>query len=199
MTYNDEEILRRLRIGEDSAWEFKQLEFSGDRPISPRRDDWANEIAAFANASGGVLLCGVSDDGEVQDMSREQIVRLDAHLVEICTDTIKPPVRIKTHHTEVADGKLVLLVEVPAGDSVHEAPGGSYIRVGASKRRMTSDERLRQARFRWFDEQPVHFVLGEAQRLTENEGREALVRIVDIVGRSALVEYRPVEGTVGLI
>ena len=63
---------------------------------------------------------------------------------------------------------------------------------------MTSDERLRQARFRWFDEQPVHFVLGEAQRLTENEGREALVRIVDIVGRSALVEYRPVEGTVGL-
>ena len=161
MTYSDEEILRRLRLGEDSAWEFKQLEFSGDRPVSPRRDDRANEIAAFANASGGVLLCGVSDNGEVQDISRERIVRLDTHLVEICTDTIKPPVRINTHHTEVAGGKLLLLVEVPAGDSVHEAPGGSYIRVGASKRRMTSDERLRlaqrrgQARFRWFDEQPV--------------------------------------------
>ncbi len=49
MTYSDEEILRRLRLGEDSAWEFKQVEFSSDRPTSPRRDDWANEVVAFAN------------------------------------------------------------------------------------------------------------------------------------------------------
>ena len=161
MSYNEEEIMRRLRLGEDSAWEFKQVEFSGDRPTSPRREDWANEIAAFANASGGALLCGVSDDGDVQGMSRQQITNLDSLLVEICTDAIKPPVRISTYHRELADGKPVLLVEVPPGDSLHEAPGGSYIRVGASKRRMTSDERLRlaqrrgQARFRWFDEQPV--------------------------------------------
>ena len=60
MTYSEQEILRRLRLGEDSGWAFKQVEFSGDRPTSPRRDDWANEIAAFANANGGALLCGVS-------------------------------------------------------------------------------------------------------------------------------------------
>ena len=35
MTHTDEEILRRLRLGEDSAWEFKQIEFSGDRPVKP--------------------------------------------------------------------------------------------------------------------------------------------------------------------
>ena len=90
MTYNDEEILRRLRLGEDSAWAFKQVEFSGDRPVSPRRDDWANEVVAFANATGGALLCGVSDDGDVQTMSRRQITNLDALLVEVCTDSIKP-------------------------------------------------------------------------------------------------------------
>ncbi len=161
MTYTDEEILRRLRLGEDSAWEFKQVEFSGDRPTSPRRADWANEIAAFANVTGGALLCGISDDGEVQGMSRRQITNLDALLVEVCTDSIKPPVRIRTDHRELAGRKPVLLVEVPQGDSLHEAPGGAYIRVGASKRLMTSDERMRlaqrrgQARFRWFDEQPV--------------------------------------------
>ncbi|MDE0071876.1 MAG: putative DNA binding domain-containing protein [Caldilineaceae bacterium] len=155
------EILRRLRLGEDSAWEFKQVEFSGDRPTSPRRDDWANEVVAFANATGGALLCGVCDDGDVQIMSRRQITNLDALLVEICTDSIKPPVRIRTDHRELAGGKSVLLVEVPQGDSLHEGPGGAYIRVGASKRLMTSDERMRlaqrrgQARFRWFDEQPV--------------------------------------------
>ena len=161
MTHTDEEILRRLRLGEDSGWEFKQIEFSGDRPVSPRRDDWANEVVAFANATGGALLCGVSDDGDVQNMSRRQITNLDALLVEVCTDSIKPAVRIRTDHRELAGGRPVLLVEVPQGDSLHEGPAGAYIRVGASKRLMTSDERMRlaqrrgQARFRWFDEQPV--------------------------------------------
>ena len=145
MRYTDEEILRHLGLGEDSGWAFKPLAFRGDRLTSPRRDDWADEIGAFANGRGGVLLCGVNDNGELQTISREQIVRLDAHLVEICTDSIKPPVRINTHHTEIADGKLLLLVEAPPGDSVHESPGGCYIRVGASKRRMNSDERLRLA------------------------------------------------------
>ena len=38
--------------------------------------------------------------------------------------------------------------------------------------------------------QPVHFVLGEELRLTDADGREMKVRIVDIAGRSALLEYR---------
>ncbi len=161
MTYTDSEILGRLRLGEDSGWEFKQVEFRGNRPTGPSPHDWADEIAAFANASGGALLCGVTDEGDLQGMSREQIANLDMHLVEICTDAIKPPVRIRTDHRELDGGKLVLLVEVPPGVSAHESRDRSYIRVGASKRVMTSDERMRldqqrgQARFRWFDEQAV--------------------------------------------
>ena len=161
MNYRVEEIESRLRSGEDSGWEFKQVEFAGDRPRRPTRDDWADEIAAFANAAGGVVLAGVADDGKVIGMSRAQIANLDALLVEVSTDTIKPPVRIRTHHTELSDGRLVLLGEVPESDSVHESPGGNYIRVGASKRLMGGDERLRlaqrrsQARFLWFDKQPV--------------------------------------------
>ena len=161
MNYRVEEIESRLRSGEDSGWEFKQVEFAGDRPKRPTRDDWADEIAAFANAAGGVVLAGVADDGKVIGMSRAQIANLDALLVEVSTDTIKPPVRIRTHHTELSDGRLVLLAEVPESDSVHESPGGNYIRVGASKRLMGGDERLRlarrrsQARFLWFDKQPV--------------------------------------------
>ena len=84
MQFSDADIERRLRLGEDSAWEFKEVEFAGNRPS---RDDWADEIAAFANARGGVLLCGVSDDGEAQGMSREQVVALDALLVEVSTDS----------------------------------------------------------------------------------------------------------------
>ena len=160
MTYSDEESRRQLQLGEDSNWEFKAVEFAGNVPRSPRRDDLADEIAAFANAYGGVLLCGVTDDGEVQGMSRERIVALDSLLVEISTDSITPAVRIRTYHKQLDDRRL-LVVDVPEGDTQHESPGGSYVRVGGSKRRMTSDERLRlaqwrgQARFHSYDEQTV--------------------------------------------
>ena len=38
--------------------------------------------------------------------------------------------------------------------------------------------------------QAVHFIFGEELHLTDADGKEALVRIVDIVGQAALVEYR---------
>ena len=161
MTYSDEDIVLQLQLGEDSRWEFKEIVFSGTRPRSPSRNDLADEIAAFANAEGGVLLCGVTDTGGVQDLSREQLVAIDAFLVEVSTDSIKPAVRIRTQHRQTPDGKRFLVADIPQGDAQHDSPGGSYIRVGGSKREMTSDERLRlaqrrgQARFVSFDEQTI--------------------------------------------
>ena len=38
--------------------------------------------------------------------------------------------------------------------------------------------------------QPVHFVPGEEMRLTDAQGQEKRIRVVDVVGRSALIEYR---------
>ena len=40
-------------------------------------------------------------------------------------------------------------------------------------------------------QEPVYFLPGEEMHLADNKGKEMLVRIVDIVGQSALVEYRP--------
>ena len=161
MTVSSEEIRRQLRLGEDSAWEFKQVAFRGDVPTSPSRDDWANEIAAFANTSGGILLCGVTDEGSIQGMSRKQMDNLERLLVEVCSDSIKPPIRINVFRKEIEECKPILLVQVPEGYAQHESPGGCFYRVGSSKREMTSDERLRlaqrrgQARFLWFDKQTV--------------------------------------------
>ena len=160
MTVSDAEIRRRLRLGEDSAWEFKQMEFEGDRPTGPRRDDLADELAAFANASGGVLLCGVTDDGRIQGMSKKQMAAVDELLVEVCTDAVKPALRIGVHHREL-DGKAFVLVEVSRSDMVHERVGQWFIRVGATKRRLNGDERLilaqnrAQSRYLWYDKQTV--------------------------------------------
>ena len=49
----DEEIRQRLKLGEDSGWEFKQVVFAGTRLENPSLDEVAAEMIAFANADGG--------------------------------------------------------------------------------------------------------------------------------------------------
>ena len=160
MTFSEEEVRHQIRLGEDSCREFKRIKLAGGRLTSPRRDDLADEIAALANARGGLLLCGVTDQGKIQGLSRDEATRLDTIVVGVSSDAIKPAVRIHTYHVEL-DGQLLVVVEVPQGESQHDSPGGSYVRVGGSKREMTTDERLRlalrrgRARFRSFDEQTV--------------------------------------------
>ena len=160
MTVSDEAIRQRLELGEDSRWEFKQVEFAGSRPTSPARDALADEMIAFANAKGGVLLLGVADDGRLQGMSKSQLAELSNMIVEVSTNSIEPALRIDVHHREL-DRKAFVMVEVPRGDSLHERRGRSYIRVGSSKRPLTGDERMRlaqrraQARYLWFDRQAV--------------------------------------------
>ncbi len=160
MNITNDAIRERLRLHEDSGWEFKQIEFRGNRPVKPTRDDWADEITAFANATGGVILCGVTDTGEIQGLHSEQLVALDRLVAEVCANSIKPALPVEIRHCNL-DGKAMMLVQVPRGSALHECKGRSFIRSGASKREMTSDERLRlsqarsQARYLWFDEQTV--------------------------------------------
>ena len=160
MVYTDDEIRRQLRLGEDSAWEFKRVDSRANDPGRKHRDSWADEIAAFANARGGVLLLGVTDTGDVPGMSRDQLDAIERHVREICTDSIKPMIRIETYRREL-DERSFLLVSIPEGDAQYDSPGGSFIRVGSAKQPMSPDERMRlaqrrgQARFTGFDEQTV--------------------------------------------
>ena len=161
MAYSDDEVNRHLLLGEDGSWEFKEVFFAGNRPKAPRRDDWADEIAALANAEGGVLLCSVTDEGDVREMSREQMNQLELLIAEVCTDSIRPPIRVNIFRRDTPDGRAFLLVDVPEGHAQHDSPGGSFVRVGSTKRRLNGEERLRlaqsrgQARFLRFDKQPV--------------------------------------------
>ncbi len=51
--------------------------------------DWADEIIAFANSIGGMLIVGAGNDGSDIGMSRTQIANLDKLLKEISSDKIK--------------------------------------------------------------------------------------------------------------
>jgi len=157
---SNDEIQKRLHLGEDNYWGFKQFEFSNGRPASPKRDDLADELIAFANAKGGNLLCGVTDSGQVQGMTKLQINAVNGLLVEVSSNSIEPALRIDVQHREI-DGKAFVLVEIPRSESVHERSGKAFLRVGHSKQRMSGDERMRlaqsrtQSRYLWFDEQTV--------------------------------------------
>ncbi len=161
VTISDDEIRQQLPYhGEDYSWEFKLIEFKGERPTNPRRDDLADEMTAFANANGGILLCGVADNGHIQGFSPTQTAAVIKLLVEVSKDKVKPPLRINPQNRKL-DGKEFVLVEVPKGDTVHEREGHAFLRVGAIKRHLSFDECLRlaqnrgQSRYLRFDKQTV--------------------------------------------
>ena len=90
----------------------------------------------------------------------------------------------------------VELERLPAGGSVifPEATGGlPGLRGRVNPIRDTADRTYLYASNIAVNEgqqQPVHFLPGEELRLADADGNELWVRIVEIVGRSALVEYR---------
>ena len=154
------EIEFQLQLGEDSNWEFKQIKFRGDRPVEPKADAIADELAAYANTSGGVVLFGVTDSGNVQDMTREQLTKLEKLIANICYDKITPEIDFTTSRQQI-DDKKILAVIVHSGYAAHQSPGGIYRRFGSTKRKLKSDQILRlaqqraQSRFLWFDKQIV--------------------------------------------
>ena len=89
------------------------------------------------------------------------------------------------------------LAALPAGGSVIFPEATGYLpglRGSLNPIRDTHDRTYLYAShiaIREGEQQPVHFVPGEELRLTDADGTELSVRIVEIVGRSALVEYFP--------
>ena len=160
------EILDRIRLGEAAFLELKEVRFAGGKVRGPRRDDLANEIAAFANGRGGVCLLGVADDPrEIVGIPEDRIGAVVAFAREVCTESIEPPLSalIEPIRLPAATGEelVVVKIDVPRSLFVHKSPGGYLHRVGDAKRSMPPDYLSRlftqrsQARLIRFDEQIV--------------------------------------------
>ena len=160
------DLARRLRLGEDSVLELKQVSLSGSRVTAPGRKDVADELAAFANGRGGDLVLGVDDT--TRDVSGIPLDRLDAveaWVRDICSDLLNPALDAAIRKIELTDsgGRSVpvLLVEVERSLFVHKSPGGYFRRLGSSKRELAPDLLARlfqersQSRMIRFDETAV--------------------------------------------
>ena len=162
-----EELLDRIRLGETSFLELKEVRFAGGKVRGPRRDALADGLAAFANSRGGVFVLGVED--KTREVTGIPVERLDAvvDLVrEVCVNSIDPPLekvvleRLRLPSIS-GDSLPVVKVEIPRSLFVHRSPGGYLCRTADSKRPMSPEHLARlfqqrsQTRVIRFDEQPV--------------------------------------------
>lgn len=161
-----EELLEKIRLGEDSFLEFKDVRFSGTKIRGPKQDDLADEIAAFANARGGVLLLGIDDETrEPVGIPVERLDAVETQVRQACQDSVRPPMAPDIERLMLPDGagveQPVIRVDVPSSLYVHQSPGGYFHRVGSSKRPIDPEQlaRLVQQRSRSllirFDETPI--------------------------------------------
>ena len=164
---NIDRLIQRIRLGEDSTLELKQVIIREEgKSIEPHPDGLSDELAALGNASGGMLILGVDDKSRlVTGIPLEHLDRVEAWLTAICTDRIKPPLDIVTRHAELPDvggqPRPVIVAEVPRSLWVHESANGYFRRVGHAKRKLPPDSLARlfqqrsQARIMRFEEQEV--------------------------------------------
>ncbi len=161
-----DDLSRRIRLGEDSTLELKQVLLSGDRVTDPKRQDVADELAALANGRGGILVLGVEDKSrEILGIPMDRLDNVEGWIREICNDSIKPPIDADISKVELpnSDGELVpvIVVLVPRSMFVHESPRGYFRRVGSSKRKLATEVLARlfqersQSRVIRFDETPI--------------------------------------------
>lgn len=159
--------LRRIRLGEDSTLELRRVVMRGPQKVAePHPDGLSDELAAFANATGGTLILGIDDKSrEVIGIDLNAMEAIESWVTSICRDRITPALDIVTRHVELPDAtgalRPVIVVEVPRSLWVHKSANGYFKRAGHAKREMTPEMLARlfqqrsQVRLIRFEEQPV--------------------------------------------
>ena len=139
-----EDLAKRIRLGEDSALELKRVVVAGGRVKDPRRNDFADELAAFANTRGGTVVLGMDDKTQtVTGIPLESLDAVEAWTREICDDSVQPALDADIYKLELqgSDGRAVPVIRIEMSRSlfVHRSPGGYFRRLGSSKREMVPE------------------------------------------------------------
>ncbi|HLV40661.1 MAG TPA: RNA-binding domain-containing protein, partial [Brumimicrobium sp.] len=115
------------------------------------------EICAFANSAGGVLLIGVDDDNNIQGVTIDNGKR---SAIQNSLNEINPHLPTSFYSVEV-EGKTIWVIEVNSGAQKPYALSGSiYVRQGPNTQKLTSVEQMRdffqQSDRIYFDEAPCN-------------------------------------------
>lgn len=133
-----------LQLGEGQNVEFKEG-ISGTL---------SKEMVAFANADGGRMFIGISDDGKIAGFKKSnRITAIIQDFARNCDPTVK--IHLSTIRS---DGNDILVIDVPEGENKpYSCSDGYYLRVGPTCQKMRRDELIdfvRKIQPYCFDEDP---------------------------------------------
>lgn len=123
--------------------------------VPPKVKELSEEICAFANAAGGILLIGVNDANEIKGITIDNTKR---SAIQNSLSEITPSLSCSLSIVEV-DGKNVGVIEVPSGpNKPYVLSGAIYVRIGPNTQKLTTAEQMRdffqQSDKIYFDEAP---------------------------------------------
>ncbi len=127
-----QEIIDLVSMGEGYQAEFK-------RTLPSKIRELTEEICAFANAAGGRIILGVTDNNTING-----IIVDNSHLSRIQNgiDEIKPRLTCTLEKVTVYS-KTVLVITVPSGNSKPYMLSGSvFVRMGPNTQKLTQPEEL---------------------------------------------------------
>lgn len=130
------ELSNIILRGETSAVQFKRTFRAAE--------DAANEMVAFSNSGGGLIVIGVDDKtGRIVGLPYEELQRLGSLIASAANNGVNPSI-FPTVDTVEVDGKMVMTVEVGRGlqTPYKNQKGEIYVKRGPDKRRVTDNYEL---------------------------------------------------------
>ena len=134
---NTSELLQIISRDEDSMHQFKA---NANNELS-----LAQEIIAFSNTLGGMLIIGVSDNGTISGLDRKDMGRLSNLISNAASQQVKPPINPITENILLPDG-LVMVVYIAKGIAkpYMDKNGVIWVKSGADKRKATAREEIQR-------------------------------------------------------
>jgi len=130
------ELLEIINRGESSKVQFKER--------LPHPDSFADELIAFSNSQGGIIVIGVNDKtGELNGLSFSEIQQTNQQIVNIASKKVYPPVYLTTDTVTVNDSQiLVVTVDEGLSKPYKDANGTIFFKNGSDKRKVTSNDEI---------------------------------------------------------
>ena len=132
----EQELLQMINNGESSKVQFKER--------LPHPDSVSQELIAFSNSNGGIIIFGVNDKtGELNGLSFSEIQEINQKIVNIASQKVYPPVYIFTETVNIKENKLVLVtINEGLSKPYKDSNGTIFIKNGSDKRKVTSNDEI---------------------------------------------------------
>jgi ATP-dependent DNA helicase RecG len=133
---DSKELFDIIKRGESSTVQFKER--------LPHIDSLVHEIIAFTNTKGGYLLIGVNDkNGELNGLTYSEIQFCNSQIINAVSQKIFPAVRVITETISVEEQNIIVIkIEEGVKKPYKDRNGIVYVKNGADKRKVTSNEEL---------------------------------------------------------